>query len=388
MKIQSIVKGLLTLTLTATLCISATTSVFAQKKKKEKAKKEKITDPRLLAVMKMTKMTNENQFVVKNQSLKTAHRAVQGFDISEDGTMWYGQPGQIGKQQQGLTKIHENYIIRVKDGKREVMTLNYFGGANSICVEHAADGDYVWVSSNGDKWKGHYHRTRTISRVPFVANSVVDNGCAGETFYLGGDRYCWPAIDIENKVFGVATQNAGTVTIRTYNLDDVYALDNSPIKIKTTWKGENVGEAEEKVSRTFQARDLSQLEPLTTFTLPKLKEEECDPAKDPNCYSFRAWDIDKDYVYFVEGKHNGDKAKTESKAYITVFDHSGRVVLPKRRIQAIHDYYLLGTLDIAPKGYADVAGIRVKSDGIYILFAGKGVNSKGKSTLRANVVKY
>ncbi len=390
MKISFIAKGLLVVALTAIFCVATDATVSAQKKKKEKAKKEKITDPRLLTVMSMTKMSKESQYIVKNRALKTNHRAVQGFDISADGTMWYSQPGQIGKNQQGLTKIHENYIVRIKDGKRETMTLRYFGGANNIAIENAADGDYIWIGSNGDKWHGHYHRTRTISRVPFTVDGEANNGYAGETYYLGGNsaRYTWPSIDVENDLLCVSTQNAGAVTVHIYNLTEARSLSDSNIKLKTTWKGEMVGEDEETVVRTIKAKDLTTLEPLYTFTIAKPDKETADPAKVPNYYTYRALDIDKDYVYFVEGQHNKGNKKVESKGYITVFDHAGRVVLPKRRIQAIHDMYLLENIGITPNGYADVAGIQVKGSTIYILFAAQNIDSRGKKVLRANVVKY
>ncbi|MBQ9962219.1 MAG: hypothetical protein IJO90_02515, partial [Alistipes sp.] len=125
-------------------------------------------------------------------------------------------------------------------------------------------------------------------------------------------------------------------------------------------------------------------ESISSFTIPKPDKETADPAKAVNYYTFRAWDIDKDYVYIVEGQHNkGSMKNGESKAFITVYDHSGRIVLPKRRIQCVFDQYLLESLQITPAGYADIAGIKVIDSKIYVMFSVK--DSKGFKTV---VVKH
>ena len=382
-------KSLVVLALTAVLVLGVQPVASAQKakkEKKEKAKKEEVSDPRLLTVKKMTKMTKESQFLVKGVALKTAHRATQGFDISEDEqTIWFSQPGSFGKNQPGLTKVHENYIVRRKDGKREAMTLRYFGNANALAVEHGTDGqDYLWIGSNGTKWKGSYSRTRTISRFPFEVDKEINDGYAGENYYMGGARYCYPAVNVEADVLGVATQVAGVVTINLYSLTEARAMDDTDIKLKTTYKGEVVGEVEQTVVRTIKGKDLTTLEPISSFTIAKPDTETADPAKEVNYYTFRAWDVDKDYVYFVEGKHNGGNLKNgESKAFITVYDHAGRVVLPKRRIQCVFDHYLLESLGITPAGYADIAGLKVRNNKVYVMFSVK--NSKG---FKSVVVKY
>ncbi|MBQ2023746.1 MAG: hypothetical protein II212_02200 [Alistipes sp.] len=247
-------KSVAVVVLTAVVVLSAQTPVYAQKAKKEKAKKEKITDPRLLTVQKMTKMTKESQFLTKGVALKTGHRATQGFAISADeSTMWFSQPGSFGKNEPGLTKVHENYIVRRKDGKRETMTLRYFGNANSLAVEHGEDGkDYMWIGSNGTKWKGSYSRTRTVSRFPFEANGEINDGFAGENYYMGGERYCYPAVNVEADILGIVTQKAGAVTVNLYSLSEARAMPDTDIKLKTQYKGEMVGEAEQTVVRTIK----------------------------------------------------------------------------------------------------------------------------------------
>ena len=379
-------KSVAVVVLAAVVVLSAQTPVYAQKAKKEKAKKEKITDPRLLTVQKMTKMTKESQFLTKGVALKTGHRATQGFAISADeSTMWFSQPGSFGKNEPGLTKVHENYIVRRKDGKRETMTLRYFGNANSLAVEHGEDGkDYMWIGSNGTKWKGSYSRTRTVSRFPFEANGEINDGFAGENYYMGGERYCYPAVNVEADILGIVTQKAGAVTVNLYSLSEARAMPDTDIKLKTQYKGEMVGEAEQTVVRTIKGKDMTTAETLSSFTIPKPDSENGNPAKDPNFYTFRAWDVDKDYVYFVEGKHNkGSMKNGPSVAFITVFDHAGRVVMPKSRIQCVFDQYLLESLGITPAGYADIAGIKVVGSNIYVMFSVK--NSKG---FRSVVVKY
>lgn len=380
------IRSLAVVALTALFVVGSATPASAQKAKKEKAKKEKVTDPRLLTVMKMAKMTKESQFLTKGVAMKTAHRATQGFSISADErTMWFSQPGSFGKNQPGLTKVHENYIIRRQDGKRESMTLRYFGNANCLAVEHGEDGkDYMWLGSNGTKYKGAYSRTRTVSRFPFEANGEINDGYAGENYYMGGERYCCPAVNVAADILGIVTQRAGEVTVNLYNLSDARALDDKDIKLKTVYKGEAVGEAEQTVIRTIKAKDMTTAEAISSFTIAKPDKDTADPAKAPNYYTFRAWDVDKDYVYFVEGQHNkGSMKNGESKAFITVYDHAGRVVLPKRRIQCVFDQYLLESLGITPAGYADIAGIKVIDSKIYVMFSVK--DSKGFKTV---VVKH
>lgn len=386
MKSHSI-KTIAVVALTALLTVGGYTPALAQKAKKGKAKKEKVTDPRLLTVMSMSKMTKESQFINKGVTLKTKHRATQGFAVSEDGqTLYFSQPGTIGKYQPGLTKVHENYVVRRNpDGKREAMTLRYFGTANSLALEKGEDGkDYIWLGSNGTKYKKVYSRTRTVSRFPFEPNAEINEGYAGETYYLGGERYCYPAVNTKADILGVATQKAGAVTINLYSLSEARAMDDTDVKLKTLYKGEIVGEEEQTVVRTIKAKDLTTLETISSFTITKPDKETGDPAKDVNYYTFRAWDIDKDYIYFVEGQHNkGSLNNGESKAFITVYDHAGRVVIAKRRIQCVFDHYLLESLGITPAGYADIAGIKVMDSNIYVMFSVK--DSKGFKTV---VVKY
>lgn len=393
MSIQSFFKSAVICALTLTLCIS-TQSVMAQKsEKKKKAKKEAVSDPRLLKVMSMTKSTKEPQFVKRGVYMRTQYRAGQGVAVSPDeSTIYYSQPGDINGNKPGFTRVHENYIVRTKDGKKDFMTLRYFGNANSIAVEHAADGDYVWVSSNGSKFNGAYGHTRTISRVKYEAGAEHNNGYTGETYYMGGARYCWPALDVENDILGVITQSRGEVTVNIYNLSEARALPETEVKIKTTWKGETLNEPEETVVRTVKCKDLTTLEPLASFVIPKPDKETADVTKDINSYAFRAWDVDKDYVYFVEGRHNAGnmKANGPSRAFITVFDYAGRVALERRRIQSVHDQYLLESMSITPYGYADVAGLCVNKENMYVMFS---VNNKTtregfKNGFRAVTIRY
>lgn len=375
-------KGLTALTLAVALCLPA--GIVA------KPKKEKITDPRLLKIMSMTKPVKESQFVAKGVALATNTRAVQGFDVSDDAeTLWYSQPGNIGKNQPGLTKVHENYIIKGKGRSGERMTLRYFGNASSLAVEHAEDGDYIWIGSCATKWHNSYVRTRAVSRIPFSAKGEINDGYAGETYYMGGEYYCWPAVDAADDLLSVVTQKAGTVTFNIYSLSEARALPDTEIRLKSVWKGENIGEEEETIVRTIKGKDLTALDPISCFTVAKPKKDEGNPLKDINYYTFRGYDIDKDYIYFVEGNHNKGNynANGPSNAFVTVFDHSGKVVLPRRRISVIADKYMLNLLGLSSQGYADISGIKVRDGKVYIAFATQGtVNNK--KVMRANIVKY
>lgn len=385
MRISKYLKGMLILTLAVSV---GGISVEAKPKKEPKQKKEKITDPRLLTIVKMSKPVKEEQLVKKNVKLATVHRAVQGFDVTDNGaTFWYSQPGNIGKQQPGLTKVQENYIMR--GSAKERMLLEYFGGANSLAVEQAADGDYFWIGSNGTKFHGAYQPTYTFSRIKFEAGKQVNKCCDGETYYVGGERYCYPAVNAEQDILAVATQKQGVVTIRVYKLSEARSLPNTEVTLPTIkWKGEVIGEEEETVTRTVACKDLTKLDPLGQFTLAKPSKDGGNPQKDVNFYSFRGFDVDKDYVYFVEGNHNkGDMKNGPSNAYVTVFDHSGSVVLPRRRIHVIGDQYMLDNWGIINTGYADIGGIKVKGNTAYIIFAANNKAGKNKG-FRATVVKY
>lgn len=364
----------------------------------KKAKKEKISDPRLLLVQKLSKSVKETQFLAKGDAMKNAGQAAQGFDVTDDETtLWYTQRGSVAKYQQGLTKIHETYIVRKHAGeKRQIMTLKYFGGGENLCVEHADDGDYVWIGSLGDKYtkngKSHYMRTRGISRFKFDPSQNYDLGSAGETYYMGGGttRYCYPAVNAQEDILAVATQVAGEVTFNIYHLSEAKALAADEMKVKTHWKGEGVGEETETINRTFKGKDLTTLDPVSSFVVAKPTKETGNVSKDPNFLTFQAFDIDKDYVYFVEGAHNGGKYadKGESKAFITVFDYNGKVVMEKRRIQIVSEKMMLENMGITDTDFAEICGIKVRDGKIYIAFSAYGKNSKGKNVQKACVVKY
>lgn len=393
MRIRLFFKSVVLCTLTLALCISTQSAMAQKSEKKKKAKKESVSDPRLLTVQSMTKATKESQFVKKGVYMRTKYRAGCGVAVSPDeATIYYSQPGDINKLKPGFTRVHENYIVRTNSGKKDFMTLRYFGNSNSIAVEHAADGDYIWVSSNGSKFNGAYGHTRTISRIKYEAGAELNNGYAGETYYMGGARYCWPALDVENDILGVATQAKGEVTINIYTLSEARTLPDTEVKIKTTWKGENMNETEETVVRTIKCKDLTTLEPIATFVIPKPAKESVDYTKDINSFTFRAWDLDKDYVYFVEGNHNAGnmKANGPSRAFITVFDYAGRVAMERRRIQAVHDQYLLESLFITPYGYADVGGFCVNGSKMYVMFSvNNNTTREGfKNGFRAVTVRY
>ena len=377
--------------LKATVAVAAigmldATPVFAAKKQKQK-----VTDPRLQTVLTMTKPVKEEQFVVKGVKLFTTSRAIQGFDVADnEATLWYSQPGKVAGKKQGSTKLQEVYVIRGRGRSGERMVLRYFCSGNNIAVEHAADGDYVWIGSNGTKLSsGAYSRTRTLSRVPFTPDGEINDGYAGETYYLGGEWYLYPAVNVEEDVLAITTSRAGVVTVYVYSLSEARASPDTDIKIKTLWKGEEIGEEEETVTRTIRAKDLTTLEPMSSFVIPKPDKDKGNPMKDINYFNFRGFDADKDYIYFVEGAHNKGNynANGPSNAFITVFDHAGNVVLPRRRISVIADKYMLNLLGLTTTGYADICGIKVHDGKIYIAFS--TYNKSGdKAGHRANIVRY
>lgn len=358
-----------------------------------KAKKEKVTDPRLLAVMKMSKTVKETQFIKKGDAASTNHRAVMGFDVTADeATVYYSQPGTMSNANKpGVGKPHENYIVRKQEGSKDKQTLRYFGSGQGMCLESTPEGDYIWIGSLGDKWHGHYGRTRAVSRFKYEAGAELNDGFAGETYYMGGgtNRYCLPAVNVQDNILCISTSNAGAITFNIYNLDEARAMGEEEVKVKTHWKGEALGEEEELVTRTVKVRDMRTLDPKASFTVAKPEKENVNEAKDINSLSFRAFDVDKDFVYFVEGKNNKGKYADngESKAFITVFDHNGNVVLERRRISVIGDKMFLENIGAAVEDYADAYGIKVRDNKVYFMFTGRKL-VKGKNALRANIVKY
>lgn len=379
------------LLLNATLAVAAIGLMDVSTAVAAKKEKQKVTDPRLQTVMTMTKPVKEEQFVVKGVSLYTTNRAIQGFDVSDgEATLWYSQPGKIAGKKQGSTKLHEVYVIRGRGRSGERMVLRYFCSGNNIAVEHADDGDYVWIGSNGTKLaSGSYSRTRTLSRVPFTPKGEFNDGYAGETYYLGGEWYLYPAVNVADDILAITTSRAGVVTVYVYSLSEARALPDTDIKIKTLWKGEELGEEEETVTRTIRAKDLTTLEPMNSFVIPKPDPDKCNQMKDINSFNFRGFDADKDYIYFVEGATNKGNynANGPSNAFITVFDHAGNVVLPRRRISVIADKYMLNVLGLTTTGYADICGVKVHDGKVYIAFS--TYNKSGeKAGHRANIVRY
>ncbi len=379
--IKTLVKGLLTLALVLTLGVLSADAA-------KKPKKQKVTDPRLLTVQKMAKPIKPSQIVANSLRLTTDHRAVQSFEVDKNGNFWFMQPGNIAKKQPGLTKIHESYLTKGGRGG-DWMKFLYFNNAQGLSIEHAADGDYAWIGSNGSKTKsGAYGNSRTISRVPIHNKQTLDGGYAGDTFFVGG-TYNIPAVDAENDILAIYTYGKGTITIRTWALSEALALPDAEVKFKVIVKGELVGEEEETQARTIKCKDLRMLDPLSEMTISKPDKENGNPGKDIFYYSFRGFDVDKDYIYFVEGAHNKGnfKGNGPSKAYITVFTHDGSIVLPRRPINIIGDQYLLESLGIVPTGYADVCGVQVKGDKAYVAFSVYNKSGANKG-FRVCVVEY
>ena len=115
----------------------------------------------------------------KNVLLYAPRRIMQGFDLTESGSIYYSQVGSDGATLNICRAAGPGL-----NAQSDCMIFKYFGHGTQIVAEEASDGKtYIWLNSNASVDKsGEYGDNWSVSRVEFVPGATSDAGYAGENF--------------------------------------------------------------------------------------------------------------------------------------------------------------------------------------------------------------
>jgi len=316
-------------------------------------------------------------------------RVMQSFDFDKSGNIYYSQIGVAGGFEPGRTKAHEVYIIKSKPnltGKTDYMTLKYFGHGGNIAIEEDDNGElYVWVGSNATKYaSGEYWDEQSVSRIPYRSGQI-HNGYAGESYFLNnGLLRIQAAVDRKSDLLCINATQGGERHFYTYKLSEAESLNPKNFTFSVKVGGEEVGGVEQIISRTVNGRDLSELTPLGSFSVPAGSNK----AVDVNSFPFQGYDIDGSrHVYFFEGNWTETSGSVgQSQAYVTVFDLQGNIVYPRTRVAALSDINRLMQTGVTnSSGYMEAEGIKIRGNQLYLGFASY---QETENYRRANIFKY
>lgn len=262
------------------------------------------------------------------------------------------------------------------------MTLKYFGHGTQIVAEEASDGKtYIWLNSNASvDSSGEYGDNWSVSRVEFVPGALLEAGYAGETFFLNKDgQYDQQvAIDFPARRLLVGSRKSGVRYFWIFDLDEALAL---PLKTMTATV--TVGSAgSDPVTREIRARDLNDCRVLGSFSVPAGSDKENDVYS----YSHQGHEVAGNYVYFYEGNAVETGADSfASKAYVTVFNYSGKIVVPRTEVAAVADAAGLAAAGLTTTGYAEGESLKVRDGKLYL---GVACRDGSSSNRRANILVY
>lgn len=324
----------------------------------------------------------------KNVPLVAPFRVPQSFDFDSKGNIYYSQIGRASGFEQGKTKAHELYIIKStpnEPGTTSYMTLRYFGHGSQMAIEEDNGEIYVWIGSNATKYpSGEYWDSQSVSRIKFEAGKTYE-GCGGDNFFLNnGVLRNYAAINKEANLICINATDRGTRYFYTYKLSDVMAAPLKDFTFSVTVGGEELHSRKEVVERRVEGRDLSGLTPLGWFAIPP----GANKATDINSYHFQGYDIDQyGFIYFFEGDgYNIHNTGLPSQAYVTVYNHNGKIVRERTGVKAIELAEQLMQMGLTnTSGYMEGEGIKIKGDKIYLQFAS---HMEPDNRRRANIFEY
>ena len=313
----------------------------------------------------------------KNVVLYAPRRIMQGFDLTDGGEIYYSQISS-----DGTSVIVCRAAGPGQDARAEYMTLKYFGHGTQLVAEEASDGKtYIWLNSNASvDSSGEYGDNWSVSRVEFVPGALSEAGYAGETFFLNKDgQYDQQvAIDFPARRLLVGSRKSGVRYFWIFDLDEALAL---PLKTMTATV--TVGSAgSDPVTREIRARDLNDCRVLGSFSVPAGSDKENDVYS----YSHQGHEVAGNYVYFYEGNAVETGADSfASKAYVTVFNYSGKIVVPRTEVAAVADAAGLAAAGLTTTGYAEGESLKVRDGKLYL---GVACRDGSSSNRRANILVY
>ena len=287
----------------------------------------------------------------KNVLLYAPRRIMQGFDLTESGSIYYSQVGSDGATLNICRAAGPGL-----NAQSDCMILKYFGHGTQIVAEEASDGKtYIWLNSNASVDKsGEYGDNWSVSRVEFVPGATSDAGYAGETFFLNKDGQYDQQVSID---FGarrllIGSRRSGVRYFWIFDLDEALALPLNDCRV------------------------------LGSFSVPAGSDKENDVYS----YSHQGHEVAGNYVYFYEGNAVETGADSfESKAYVTVFNYSGKIVVPRTEVAAIADKAGLAAAGLTTTGYAEGESLKVRGGKLYL---GVACRDGSSSNRRANILVY
>ena len=138
------------------------------------------------------------------------------------------------------------------------------------------------------------------------------------------------------------------------------------------------------VERKIMGHDLNDCRVLGNFSFSAGTDKEHDVYS----YSHQGHEINGDYIYFYEGnavENSDDPGTYQSKAYVTVFNYNGRIVVPRTEVAAIADVNGLASEGFTQTGYAEGECIKVKEGKLYL---GMACRDGSSSNRYANILVY
>ena len=308
---------------------------------------------------------------------------MQGFDIADDGSIYYSQVGSDGYTLNICRAAGPNL-----PAESEVMILKHFGHGTQIVAEQASDGKtYIWLNSNASvDDTGEYGNNWSISRVEFIPGMSDADGYAGDTFFLNKESQYdqQVAIDFDARRLLVGSRKSGVRYFWIFDLDEALALPLKEMTVTVTVGGGAGDVAKQTVERKIMGRDLNDCRVLGSFSFPAGTDKEHDVYS----YSHQGHEICGDYVYFYEGNavENTDAPDTfQSKAYVTVFNYNGRIVVPRTEVAAIADLKGLAAEGLTTSGYAEAESLKLKNGRLYL---GLCCRDGSSSNRYANILVY
>lgn len=291
-------------------------------------------------------------------------------------------PSRSGKIYYSQTKDDYVYITRASGPDAmawsldNAMKIQYSGHGCTLVAEEAADGKtYVWVGTNGNQvgTSKDYQSELSVSRIEFQPGvSYVEQG--GDTYFHSGHLTTYISIDFDNRRFCAGGYSGNLYCCTTFDLDDVLNLPKKEISFTVRINGANV-------KRTVIGHDLADLTPLGEFTAaPPCQQDESSLFH----YYHQGQCVYGDYVYIMEGATITVADGKNCKAYVTVFDIYGNIVMPRTEVMAACDrdkWFELGYL-----GSLEPEGVYADKDGVYLGFVSKPVVSTDPR--KTHILKY
>ena len=310
-------------------------------------------------------------------------QASQGFDLTDGGEIYYSQISS-----DGTSVIVCRAAGPGQDARAEYMTLKYFGHGTQIVAEKASDGKtYIWLNSNASvDDSGEYGNNWSFSRVEFVPGTNEADGYAGDTFFLNKEQQYdqQVAVDFDARRLLVGSRKSGVRHFWIFDLDEVLALPLKEMTVSVTVGGGTGDGEKQTVERKIMGHDLNDCRVLGNFSFSAGTDKEHDVYS----YSHQGHEINGDYIYFYEGnavENSDDPGTYQSKAYVTVFNYNGRIVVPRTEVAAIADVNGLASEGFTQTGYAEGECIKVKEGKLYL---GMACRDGSSSNRYANILVY